>query len=370
MRITNIDMCHKGLMDIAENQGYLTFDDILKFSDTFNLSVSDVDALSEAIQLRGIIIYEDKPDNYFIDELDDYSRIDYESLYKEIIELDDSLNELINDIRACPPPQYGEVAALVRQSISGNQFARERLIMMYLRSALKVALSLTKKYDLDITDAVSTAFTGLIHAIDRYNPDGFSAFHSYACIWIQQNIQRFCNPKWVEFYFPSHYKEKMYQVYQKYVQLDGDIDDIYDGDKLLINNVANVLQLSEDDVKKYLRRALTQINGKKSLEEIIENSDYEELDMYFFDRDESPYQIVEKKELCDALKNVMETLSEREALVIKMRYGIGYSNCMTLEEIGKSMNVTRERIRQIEGRALKKLRHPTRLKKLKDFLDI
>ena len=84
-----------------------------------------------------------------------------------------------------------------------NSFARQRLITIYMRIVLKIALSMSKQYEFDLEDAISAGFMGLIVAVDRYDVSGFSAFLSYASMWIQQNIQRECNPVWIDYYFPT-----------------------------------------------------------------------------------------------------------------------------------------------------------------------
>ena len=167
----------------------MTFDDIMAMSDTYSLSVSEVDQLSEALEIRGIIIYETAPIGKDVDHFEDYSRIDYEAIFKEIISLSPDLEYVVELIRQLPPPQYGEISALTMQTASGNAYARERLILIHLRVALKIALSMAKSHQYDIIDAVSAGFVGLVIAVDRFDPDGFSTFQSYASLWIQENTR-------------------------------------------------------------------------------------------------------------------------------------------------------------------------------------
>ena len=192
--------CQKLLIAESEKKGFLTFDDIMDMSDAYSLSVSEVDQLSEALEIRGIIIYETAPIGKDVDHFEDYSRIDYEAIFEEIISLSPDLEYVVELIRKLPPPQYGEITALTMQTTAGNAYARERLILIHLRVALKIALSMAKSHQYDIIDAVSAGFVGLVIAVDRFDPDGFSAFQSYASLWIQQNINRECNPIWMEYY--------------------------------------------------------------------------------------------------------------------------------------------------------------------------
>lgn len=363
-----IEACQHRLIQLAETQGYLTFDDILDASDTFQLSVSEVDRVSEALQLRGIIVYEEKPTFQSNDDLDDYSRVDYEAIFEEVISLDESMRDVIEEIKNCPPPQHGEANQLIKQIRSGNQFAKERLTNLYLRTALKVALSMTKQYDLDITDAFSVGVAGLIVAIDRYDPDGFSIFHSYASLWIQQNIQRYCNPVWMEFYYPIHAKEAAFKILQDYnSMIAGNVSEKKNLD--IKRKIAEDLQMDITVVERLLRITLLQIDGKTSIEEIMDEENIDEYEKFFVYTGEGPEEKIEKVEIKRILDEILDELTEREKTVICMRNGYGYNRCYTLEEIGQKMDVTRERIRQIEAKAIKKMSNPTRLKRIRDFIN-
>ena len=129
--------CQKQLIAKSVEKGFLTFDDIMDLSDTYSLSVSEVDQLSEALEIRGIIIYETAPSGKDTDCFEDYSRIDYDAIFSEIISLSPELEYIVDLIRKLPPPQYGEISTLTAQVAAGNTFARERLILIHLRVALK-----------------------------------------------------------------------------------------------------------------------------------------------------------------------------------------------------------------------------------------
>ena len=145
--------CQKQLIAKSEEKGFLTFDDIMDLSDTYSLSVSEVDQLSEALEIRGIIIYETAPSGKDTDLFEDYSRIDYDAIFDEIISLSPELEYVVEIIRQLPPPQYGEISTLTAQVAAGNTFARERLILIHLRVAIRIALSMAKSHQYDIADA-------------------------------------------------------------------------------------------------------------------------------------------------------------------------------------------------------------------------
>lgn len=113
--------CQEKLIKEAERKGYLTFDDIMDMADTYNLSVSEVDKLSEYIQMRGIIVYEDAPETKAFEEtLEDYSRVDYDAIFNEIITSSPDLEKIVNEVKKLPPPQYGEVQTLSMQAANQN----------------------------------------------------------------------------------------------------------------------------------------------------------------------------------------------------------------------------------------------------------
>ena len=141
--MADIDKCQEELLLLAKKQGYFRFDDVIDASDTFSLSVSDLDVVSDRIQMLGVIIYEDSPvtnKQDSNDELYDYSRTDYDAIFEEILEISPSMQPLIEQIKLFPPPQYGETNPLFMQVADGNSFARQRLITIYMRIVLKIAL--------------------------------------------------------------------------------------------------------------------------------------------------------------------------------------------------------------------------------------
>ena len=118
--MSKITDCQKLLISESEKKGFLTFDDIMDLSDVYSLSVSEVDQLSNALEIRGIIIYETAPLEKDIDHFEDYSRIDYEAIFKEIISLSPELEYVVDLIRKLPYPQYGEISVITAQTVAGN----------------------------------------------------------------------------------------------------------------------------------------------------------------------------------------------------------------------------------------------------------
>lgn len=358
--MADISKCQECLLGLAAQKGYLTFDDILNASEAFSLSVTEVDFLSEAIQLRGIIVYETAPDMEQTLQIDedvlDYSRTDYSAIYREIIEIAPQMATLINEIKTFPAPQWGETILLAKQISEGNKFARDRLIKLYMRNVLKIALSMTKQYDLDLEEAVSGGFIGLINGVDKYDPSGFSAFHSYVSLWIQQGIQRECNPIWFKQNYPSHTKEKLLRVLQKYNLLSTGEDMGSKGFDKTIKNISEITDIPSDEVMRLLQRIVTQ----KEAIDFSDILDADRLDLSCFPEtlimcEESVFKGVFEEELRCVLNKILSQLRDREQKVIVLRFGLADGEPKTLETVGNMMGVTRERVRQIETKAIKKL---------------
>lgn len=298
----------------------------------------------------------------------DYSRVKYEEIYKKLVELDPGIEPLVNRLKNINAPQYGEVDDLIQKMHAGNKSARERVISMYLRSAMKIALRMSELYDYDIQDAISCGIIGLVNGVDKYYQNSSFVFHSYISMYIRQSIQRGCNPKWIDFYYSVHAQEKfqlLLSVFRK-------------RDNVSVMDVAKELNWSEETVIKWIEMLASQMSGKYSLEEVIEQVDIEEENV---DTNKS-FNILRDKSidyvdltsdyaaflmLKDQLDKILDSLTEREQKVLRLRFGLYDGRQHTLEEVGKEFNVTRERIRQIEAKALRKLRHPSRSKQVKDY---
>lgn len=367
--------CQQNLLALANGKGYLTFDDILEVADTSLLSLSDIDRLSDNLQSLGVLLYETAPEQQGddTDAYSDYSRTDYGAIFDEITSLSDATSPLIELVKDILPPQFGEVQSLVEQLQYGNNYARERLIVSHLRIALKIALSVSKQYSYNIEDAVSASFIGLLEAVEHFDPNGFSAFQSYASMWIQQNIHRYCTPVWMEYYCPVHVKEKILPVLLQYNHNSGTIvvDDSFD--PAMINEIAAAVDMPNSQVERILRFAYTQLFGHMELDAAPvaeEELDAERLSLFNIDnieaRNDNLDEIIERKALHEALDKLLEPFTPREQEIIRLRFGFN-GVPKTLEEVGQIFDVTRERVRQIENKCIRQLRHPAKSKRIRDF---
>ena len=255
---------------------------------------------------------------------------------------------------------------LTAQTAEGNAFARERLILIHLRVVLKIALSMVKVHQYNVVDAVSAGFVGLIIAVDRFNPDGFSAFQSYASLWIQQNINRECNPVWMEYYFPAHYKEKMLPAYERYLSHSCENCEPNRICNRLIVEISEEMNITIAQAEEYLRAAIQQAEKHISFEEDNDES-IPGVPEELLQTNDILFECVAASMARTALSDALDSLKPKEADVLRLRTGFDSGRPLTLEEVGAMYGVTRERIRQIEAKALRKLSHPSRAKKLKDY---
>lgn len=374
------------LLEKADKQGYVTFDDIMDCADANSLPIQDFDWLSSAITTRGILVYDEAPaasnriaQDSEDDDYNDYAQSDYESVYDRIIELDESLMDFVTEVRNIKPPQWREFSQLKYQVTEGNIHARERMIEMHLRIALRIALQRAEAYDMDIQDAVGDACIGLVTAVDKYDPDTNGAFGSYAAMWVLQNISRRQPTQRALMYYPVHKKDPYFSAYPllKSAGYAGDIDAINDPEvyKLLSEKLSFTNEQTEDAILATVPFESYEYLYGMFFEntDVFEKHEYEELngDLYLRelvcedDIEEQAFSVIMREQLFE----VLGTLTEREQKVIELRYGLRDGTPKTLEEVGFAFNVTRERVRQIEAKALRKLRHPSRSRKLKDYID-
>lgn len=374
------DEAKKALSDIlkiVEKQGYITFDDVVDCGDVYSLSIQDFDWLTSSITEMGILIYDETPakniESNPEEDFYDYAQGDYEYVYNRIVRLDGSLKNFVNKVRNIVPPQRGEVDKLKYQVSEGNSYARNRMIEMHLRLALKIALRRTEKYDLDIVDVVGDACVGLIIAVDKYNPDTNKAFGPYASMWILQNVSRNQPTSRPLVYYPFHEKEKYFSAYpilkeNCYLGVCESNKDRKNRIKLLKTN----FDFNDDDIECILSTAIK----FESLDEIF----YEKADDDFnFSERKKNEEIknalvystendIEKAMLKEQVAKVLYTLSSRERKILESRFGFIDGCTRTLEEVGEMFNITRERVRQIEAKTLRSLKKPSIAKLLKDFI--
>ena len=391
-RKKGIESALANLIQLSSEKGFLVFDDIYDVADKWALSIRDVDYLSNSIATREILVYDEVPVTNAAgsseDDYDDYAQRDYEAVFNRVIELDPDLENFINIVRVIVPPQAREMDQLKYQVQEGNIYARERVIQMHLRFAVRIALQRAETYDCEIADTLQEACIGLITAVDRYNPDSSGPFGSYASLWILQNIGRAQANQRPTVYYPVHKKEgyfTMYPILKENGYLDSDIWTNPEVRMLIQDRLGCGIDQAEDVIKQsmpieslddiyemFLKNIEIDEIQSDVFENIIENEIPQDVfqninsDAFYWNDDVC--EEIEQRALKKILENLMGELSGREQEVLKARYGFEDGVEKTLEEVGQTFGVTRERIRQIEAKALRKLSHPTRTRELKVFL--
>jgi RNA polymerase primary sigma factor len=238
------------------------------------------------------------------------------------------------------------------------KFAKDELI----KANLRLVVSIAKKYvnrGLTLLDLIQEGNIGLMKAADRYESGKGTKFSTYSTWWIRQRITRAILDQARTIRLPVHLIEestRISRIYAKFMREKGR--------EPTAEEVAQIMGLSVVRVNEILRA----IQEPVSLETPILSEEKELKDVIIDEKAASPFKTLENSEAANRIEQVLSSLTEREEKIIRMRFGIGVSSEHTLEEVGKYFNLTRERIRQIEIKALKKLRHPARSKLLKEYV--
>lgn len=352
------------LVKLSDSKGYISFEDILDTIELFGLPMEEVDRISGYLLTYGCIIREANIQEieYDDEEINDRSKLNYDDIFSKVLEIDGSLEEYINELKAIPPPGYKEVESLIYQAKEGNIYARTRIISMYLKVVVRIALWASEKYRTPIADAIQNGNLGLIIALEKYDPDGEHKFSTYAPWWIRQNISRETSSINALIYFPAHMKEILFNLYDLVFEHDCNECSGHSVCKNLISDVMEKLNVDYETAKKYIEY----LYPLYSVEEICENVNEES----FCDNGLKEYEMVETVdfEMCKITTNkILNELRPREKEILDLRFGFSDNVPKTLEVIGNFKGVTRERIRQIESKAIRKLKHSSRSRVLRNF---
>jgi RNA polymerase primary sigma factor len=271
------------------------------------------------------------------------------------------LSTYLREINRIPLLSREEEDAIARETAQGNKAARDRLVSANLRFVVNVA----KRYQgqgLAIMDLISEGNIGLMNAVDRYNVDKGYHFISYAVWWIRQAILKAICEKSRMIRLPLNRANELVQI-QKARKLVQDSQ----SSEAEIREVARLLNMDEDHVAELLAISREYISldnplyagdrDSNALEDFIEDDQHEAPETYVIDQ-----------ALKRDIENVLDTLDRKEATVIRFRYGLGNCSPLSLKEIGDRFNLTKERIRQIEKKAIKRLQHPIRQRVLKSYV--
>ncbi len=407
--LVSLDTLKKQLLEEAKKRGYLNLDDVFDATRRLDLSEDDLEGMIEYFRASGIQIESDddeseaEPEGPSAEDLD--SEMDLESEMDadedEIVEEDSTLDDeekevaaitdlskisigevKVNDSVKMYLKEIGKVellsakeeTELAKAIVAGNapgateweieegQRAKDHLINANLRLVIAIAKHYVGR-GMHFLDLIQEGNMGLIKAVEKFDYTKGFKFSTYATWWIRQAITRAIADQARTIRIPVHMVEtinKMTRVQRQLVQELGrdptpeEISDKMDG------------SLSPERIREIQRIALEPV----SLETPIGEEDDSHLGDFLEDKEaQSPEEYTTKSLLKDELYEIMKDLTDREERVLRLRYGLDDNRPRTLEEVGREFGVTRERIRQIEAKAIRKLRHPTRAKRLGDYRD-
>lgn len=342
--------------------GYVTESHVFEAIQRYEISLLDVDRVLELLLAKGVIIRDEMPDtDEESDDEYDKAKTDYEAVFVRIESLEPQLADLMSYIRTIKPPQFREWNTLLPQAQNGNKFARTRIFEMYMRSTVKIALQFAQKYEQPISDTIQNGFIGLYLAIDKFEFGKQDVFPQYYPFWVMQQIRREAEVVNPTVYYPVHAKDKLFSIFG--IVREHYCDECSEKSicPCLVEEVSSILECDAQEAAEYIM-ALTPF---ESLDEMYDDDTMphipalEELHMF--------EDIIDRKDLRIIVQKELEHLKPKEKLVLEHRFGLDGYEERTLEEVGKILGVTRERVRQIESKALRRLGHPARSKKLKSY---
>ncbi len=348
------------LMELGKKNGRLTSAQIGQFLEAMDFDVEQVDKFYESIEQAGIDIIDDTVEEE--EEILTESNIEKfeKSLASEGVSIDDPVKVYLKEIGSFPLLSLDEEIELAEKILKGDAKAKKRLA----EANLRLVVSIAKRYvgrGMLFLDLIQEGNLGLIKAVEKFDHTKGFKFSTYATWWIRQAITRAIAVQARTIRIPVHMVETINKVKKVQSQLLHK-----NGQEPSVEELAAELDMPQDKVREILKVAQEPI----SLESPIGEEEDSHLGDFIPDYDAPvPEEAATHTLLREQLNEVLATLTPREAKVLSLRFGIEDGRPRTLEEVGKEFNVTRERIRQIEAKALRKLRHPSRNKKLKDFLD-
>jgi RNA polymerase primary sigma factor len=364
----------KTLIRKGKKQGYVTYSDI---DNAIPVNYEEFDSnllenIYDILEKENIKIKDDSSD--VADDLEEYGDAEASEVKRYLSFLDGQKPEIydnanlkdpvklyLKEIGRIPLLSPSEERRLARKAANGDEKAKQKLCT----SNLRLVVSIAKKYmgrGLSFLDLIQEGNIGLLKAVEKFDWKKGYKFSTYATWWIRQAITRAIADQARTIRVPVHMVEtinKLNKVIRDYMQKNGSYP--------TVDDLAKLMGKPREKIAEILKAARETI----SLESTVGNDDESTIGDFVEDINViSPEDAASQMMLHEQIEKVLNTLSPREAMVLKMRYGLIDGKAKTLEEVGQYFNVTRERIRQIEVKALRKLRHPSRSKHLKVFMGL
>ena len=347
----------KELLESGKQKGRLTTKEISDALEELDYDVEQVDKLYDTFEAYNIEIVEDDGG----ESIAPASNEELESvLSADGISIDDPVKVYLKEIGRVPLLSAEEEVELAIRMSEGDVAAKKRLS----EANLRLVVSIAKRYvgrGMQFLDLIQEGNLGLIKAVEKFDHTKGFKFSTYATWWIRQAITRAIADQARTIRIPVHMVETINKVKKVNSQLLHE-----NGHEPTNEQIAEKLEMPVEKVREIMRVAQEPV----SLETPIGEEEDSHLGDFIPDEDApAPSDVASHTMLKEQLAEVPSTLTPREEKVLRLRFGLEDGRSRTLEEVGKEFNVTRERIRQIEAKALRKLRHPSRSKKLKDFLE-
>ena len=359
----------EGLLERGKAAGKLTTQQISIALEEMDFDADQINSFYDSCEQQGIEIIDNNTIDDNIDlnhfELNENPDEDLDSaLSTEGLAVDDPVKIYLKEIGRVPLLSGNEEIELARLMAEGTPLQAKRAKQRLSEANLRLVVSIAKKYvgrGMQFLDLIQEGNLGLIKAVEKFDYNKGFKFSTYATWWIRQAITRAIADQARTIRIPVHMVETITKVKKVSSQLlhenghDPTPEEIAERLELPVERVREIMRIAQDPV---------------SLETPIGEEEDSHLGDFIPDDDApAPADAASHTLLKEQLEEVLSTLTDREANVLRLRFGLVDGRSRTLEEVGAQFNVTRERIRQIEAKALRKLRHPSRSKKVKDFLD-
>ena len=359
------------LIEKGKAKGSLTNEEILEVLDEAELDVENMEKLMETIENLGIEVTGYNDDAVFddlnsnldssVDNIDGYDSDDADTLLaQEGLIIDDPVKMYLKEIGKVNLLSTEKELELAERMAKGDEEAKKMLV----ESNLRLVVSIAKRYvgrGMFFLDLIQEGNLGLMKAVEKFDYTKGYKFSTYATWWIRQAITRAIADQARTIRIPVHMVETINKVLRVSRQLLQEL-----GHEASTEEIAEKMNMSVEKVRDIMKLAQEPV----SLETPIGEEEDSHLGDFIPDDDApAPAEAASYTLLREQLCEVLHTLTPREEHVLKLRFGLEDGRTRTLEEVGKVFNITRERIRQIEAKALRKLRHPSRSKRLRDYLD-
>lgn len=349
------------LYKAAVKQGFTTQDDILEVFGEPENHIDELDDLYDRLMKAEVDIFEsvseekqEEGDDVLQQELDVLASLGN-------LGVSDPVRMYLKEIGRIPLLDREQEIRLAQQVEAGDEKAKKKLIDANLR----LVVSIAKKYigrGMTFLDLIQEGNKGLIRAVEKYDWTKGFKFSTYATWWIRQAITRSIADQARTIRIPVHMVETINKLMRTSRRLMQDL-----GREPTPEEIGKKMHMDPEKVREILKIS----QNTTSLETPVGDGEDDSIlgDFIADDKQVSPYDSTSRQMLRENIEEVLGALSDREAKVLRMRFGLAGNKSMTLEEVGRKFGVTRERIRQIEAKALRKLKHPSRRKKLQDFLE-